>query len=441
MAVLLAHLDNLGIGNDLHTRVLPVRITGTEGDALLGEIVVEGNKDVSTTYIRDRAPWKAGTEPWNESRVQDYVDELRGLGLFSMVRQRNIKDVPSPRKDGMVVLPVQLVVREGPPRSVSAAARYETDSGIGVEGEWEHRNFFGNGEKLVVSLPITPEKQGLKASFEKPAFLDRDQKLVGEASLLQEFTDAYDRRGLRVGAGIERRLSPYWWVGVGASSDSGTLTEDDRTNEPYSFVGPHLRIVRDSRNNKINPKRGSVLEINSKPIFGYYDGFFTALGTEVEGMFYYAPFRKGPNKGVIDDKLVLAARVRGGSMAGAEMNNLPSTLRYYAGGAGSVRGYSYQAIGPRNDKGDPSGGRSYQIVNLEARYKITDEIGIVPFLDGGMVYEDALPQIFGDMRWGAGLGLRYYTPIGPVRLDVATPLNPVDGDPPLQLYISIGQSF
>ena len=106
-----------------------------------------------------------------------------------------------------------------------------------------------------------------------------------------------------------------------------------------------------------------------------------------------------------------------------------------------MRGYSYQAIGPRNDKGDPSGGRSYQIVNLEARYKITDEIGIVPFLDGGMVYEDALPQIFGDMRWGAGLGLRYYTPIGPVRLDVATPLNPVDGDPPLQLYISIGQSF
>ena len=310
-----------------------------------------------------------------------------------------------------------------------------------MEGEWEHRNFFGNGEKLVVSLPITPEKQGLKASFEKPAFLDRDQKLVGEASLLQEITDAYDRRGLRVGAGIERRLSPYWWVGVGASSDSGALTEDDRTNEPYSFVGPHLRIVRDSRNNKINPKRGSVLEINSKPIFGYYDGFFTALGTEVEGMFYYAPFRKGPNKGVIDDKLVLAARVRGGSMAGAEMNNLPSTLRYYAGGAGSVRGYSYQAIGPRNDKGDPSGGRSYQIVNLEARYKITDEIGIVPFLDGGMVYEDALPQIFGDMRWGAGLGLRYYTPIGPVRLDVATPLNPVDGDPPLQLYISIGQSF
>ena len=264
---------------------------------------------------------------------------------------------------------------------------------------------------------------------------------MGEASLLQEFTDAYARRGLRVGAGIERRLSPYWWVGVGASSDSGTLTEDDRTNEPYSFVGPHLRIVRDSRNNKINPKRGSVLEINSKPIFGYYDGFFTALGTEVEGMFYYAPFRKGPRQGVIDDKLVLAARVRGGSMAGAEMNNLPSTLRYYAGGAGSVRGYSYQAIGPKDSDGEPRGGRSFHDVSLEARFRVTENIGIVPFIDGGMVYEGETPSLLKDFQWGAGIGLRYYTPIGPVRLDVAVPLDKKSDDRGYQVYISIGQSF
>ena len=128
-------------------------------------------------------------------------------------------------------------------------------------------------------------------------------------------------------------------------------------------------------------------------------------------------------------------------MAGAEMNNLPSTLRYYAGGAGSVRGYSASGHRPAQRQGRPQRRPFLPDRQLEARYKITDEIGIVPFLDGGMVYEDALPQIFGDMRWGAGLGLRYYTPIGPVRLDVATPLNPVDGDPPLQLYISIGQSF
>ena len=87
------------------------------------------------------------------------------------------------------------------------------------------------------------------------------------------------------------------------------------------------------------------------------------------------------------------------------------------------------------------GGRSYQLVNLEARYKITENIGIVPFVDGGMVYTSEMPEIIGDMRWGGGLGLRYYTPIGPVRLDVATPFNPIEGDAPVQIYISIGQAF
>lgn len=116
-------------------------------------------------------------------------------------------------------------------------------------------------------------------------------------------------------------------------------------------------------------------------------------------------------------------------------------MRYYAGGAGSVRGYAYQALGPRDSEDDPLGGRSYQIVNLEARFKVSEHIGIVPFLDGGMVYKDEFPPIIGDMDWGAGLGLRYYTPIGPVRLDVAVPLRQIEGDPPVQVYISIGQSF
>ena len=153
---------------------------------------------------------------------------------------------------------------------------------------------------------------------------------------------------------------------------------------------------------------------------------------------YYAPFRKD---GLPDDKLVLAGRVEAGGLAGAGLRTIPASLRYYTGGAGSVRGYAYQSLGPRDHKDEPLGGRSYQVVNLEARYKITEDVGIVPFLDGGMVYRDELPRIIGDMNWGAGLGLRYYTPIGPVRLDVGFPLQPIDGDPPVQIYVSIGQSF
>ena len=182
-------------------------------------------------------------------------------------------------------------------------------------------------------------------------------------------------------------------------------------------------------------------ELKIIPFSGFYEEFFGAFATTLSAAAYYAPYGRTPD-GAIDDRLVLAGRVEGGAMLGASsLESIPASLRYFTGGAGSVRGYAYQAIGPRDREGDPLGGRSYQVVNLEARFKVTESIGIVPFVDGGMVYKDEVPRIIGDMDWGTGLGLRYYTPIGPVRLDVATPLHRIDDDPPVQVYISIGQSF
>ena len=116
-------------------------------------------------------------------------------------------------------------------------------------------------------------------------------------------------------------------------------------------------------------------------------------------------------------------------------------MLFSCGGGGSVRGYAYQAIGPKDRYGDPMGGRSFQDVNFEARFRVSESIGIVPFVDGGMVYSDEYPELFQDFQWAAGLGLRYYTPIGPIRFDVAVPLDKKDGDSDYQFYISIGQAF
>lgn len=105
-----------------------------------------------------------------------------------------------------------------------------------------------------------------------------------------------------------------------------------------------------------------------------------------------------------------------------------------------MRGYKYQSLGPRDSDDDPLGGKALFEVSVEPRWKISEEWGLVAFLDGGMVYDD-FKDYGRDMRWGAGVGIRYYTVIGPVRFDVATPLNPRDDDDALQFYISIGQSF
>lgn len=409
--------------------------------ALMGTIRVQGAKEVNAAYLQRLTPWMPGEEPWDRELLEDYANTLRGLGLF-----RSVEAAPAEaglEKDGgeghVPVLPVNITVVEAPFRSISGSARYDTDTGLGLEGTWEHRNLFHNGERLTVTAPLATEIQGIKAAFEKPAFLAREQRLLASASALREDTSAYRKMALSASAGLDRRLARQWWGGLGLGMESGSLKDNENSEHAYGVLSPQAHLRRDSRNNVLNPSSGSEVEIKLTPFSGFYQESFSALAGSVAASVYYAPLRD--KAGQPDDRLVLAGRVEAGAMAGSALRVIPSSMRYYAGGAGSVRGYAYQALGPRDCEDDPLGGRSYQIVNLEARFKITDNIGLVPFLDGGMVYTDEFPRIIGDMDWGAGLGLRYYTPIGPVRLDVAAPLRRIDGDPPVQVYISIGQSF
>ena len=147
----------------------------------------------------------------------------------------------------------------------------------------------------------------------------------------------------------------------------------------------------------------------------------------------YVPFDE-------DRRFVLAGRLKAGAVLGAGVAGLPVDTRFYSGGGGSVRGYSYQGIGPRADDGTPLGGTSLVEASIEARYAWRPKIGFVAFLDAGNVSTDQFSD-FGEARYGAGIGVRYTTPAGPIRLDVAAPLNPTDYDDPVQIYISIGQAF
>lgn len=414
--------------------------------ALMGRVIIKGNKDVNASYLRKLMPWKPGTEPWDDALLQDYANTLRALGLFRSVEARpattDLEHDSAGEREGAAILPVEIELEEGPPRTVGASLRYDSDTGFGVEGTWEHRNLFHNGEKLSVDVPISQQESGIKAHFEKPAFFDRDQRLFANASALWENTDAYQQETLKGEMGLDRRLARQWRGQVALAIEGGYLKDNEHSRKEYEVISPRANLHYDGRDNKLNPTNGAELELKVEPFSGYYgEETFGAFAGRVSAAAYYAPLGKKKD-GAYNDKLVLAGRVEGGAMpASSSLHSIPSSLRYYTGGAGSVRGYPYQSIGPRDSDGDPLGGRSYQVVNLEARYMVAKDIGIVPFLDGGMVYKDQYPRVIGDMDWGLGIGFRYYTPIGPVRLDVATPLNPNDDDPPVQFYISIGQSF
>jgi translocation and assembly module TamA len=139
--------------------------------------------------------------------------------------------------------------------------------------------------------------------------------------------------------------------------------------------------------------------------------------------------------------MVIAARAKLGSIAGADTDSVPASERFYAGGGGSIRGYGYQQVGPVDSNGDPTGGRSLFEVGLETRFRVWGPIGLVTFVEAGDVYESVYPAPFQSVLVGAGFGLRYFTAVGPIRVDLAFPLDRRPGDDPFQFYVSIGQAF
>ena len=169
------------------------------------------------------------------------------------------------------------------------------------------------------------------------------------------------------------------------------------------------------------------------PYTGRFHEDFNVIRTRLEGQAFIP---------LGSERLVLALRALWGSLWGVDNSQVvPSALRFYSGGGGSVRGYDYQSVGPRNAKLDPLGGVSQVEVGAETRWRFTEDMGLVAFLDGGMVYENVDDKLFQDMLWGTGLGFRYYTAIGPVRADVAFPLQRREDDDAWQLYLSLGQRF
>jgi len=143
-----------------------------------------------------------------------------------------------------------------------------------------------------------------------------------------------------------------------------------------------------------------------------------------------------------DARFVLAGRGRFGTLLGADTQQVPAGKRFYAGGGGSIRGYEFQSVGPLDNENDPLGGRSLLEVSAELRIRVTETIGVVPFIDGGTAFDSALPDFGETLRWAGGLGLRYFTAIGPVRLDVAVPINKRENvDDDFQFYVSLGQAF
>lgn len=394
----------------------------------MGEIEIQGESSVAKSYLEALSTWKPGGV-WNQRHIDDFRDALRQSGLF-IAAEINPADHENEHGHRNVVTELT----SAPERTLGGALKYDTGFGPGVQGYWENRNFTGRGDKLRIEAPIWADLQELVASYRLPFFLRDDQDLIAGAGLRSEDTDAYELKSARAAIGLERRLGRRWSGTLSVMGEGGTLKDPDESRRDYFMTGLPGSITYDGANSLLDATKGFRAMLHLAPYTGEYNDAFTVLRTRLE-THVFLPV-------VGEDSLVMAFRGMYGFLSGEDAPNVPASLRFYTGGGDSVRGYEYQSLGPRNSSRAPLGGSSTVELSAEARMKFTDTLGLVAFIDGGMAYEDQTPDFSESaMRWGAGLGLRLYTAIGPIRFDIAVPLNKRNDDDNFQIYFSIGQSF
>jgi translocation and assembly module TamA len=391
---------------------------------LYGPVRIQGSQRVDQSFIRSRIPWQEA-QVYSPEDIETLRERLRQTELFSLI---SIEHAGSLNDQGR--LPFRLKLRERDFRRIRLGVNYYTDVGPGGVAGWEHRNLFGSGESLLLQGRGSAIYQGVEGVFKKPDFLDREQTLMLRSEFYREDTESYESRAFQNSVQLER---PIWESVVGSLGLGYKVNRIDERGQVDTFqlLSIPLALKRDLRDDLLDPGSGTYLNLLLTLFEQFSPSQARFARTQLTANWYMElPLPGSP---------VVALRSSLGSIVGESTEDIPADERFYSGGGGSVRGFAFQDIGPRED-GDPSGGSYLGEASLELRFKVTEKFGFALFSDAGSLSESGFFQ--DGLFVGAGAGLRYYTGVGPLRIDLAMPLNPdEDMDDDLQFYISLGQSF
>jgi len=406
------------------------------GRRRFGDIRVTGAPPFSPRHVGVIARFEEG-EWYDQSLVVDLRRALVGTGLVS---EATVEPVAI---EGSDAVDIAVTLAPAPFRTIAGELGFNTGEGFRVEGSWQHRNFFNPEGAVTFRGILGTEEQLLSAGLRRSNFRRRDQVLNALIQASNTNRDAFDAKTFTLAGNIERQSNIIWqkeWTwSVGAeliASDeldrSQPVGDDDRRRTFFIGALPGS-LLYDQSDDLLNPTRGFRLGGRLSPEVSLQNSVFGYARAQVDGS-VYVPF---------GERVVLAARTRLGIIAGASRDRIAPSRRLYAGGGGSVRGYSYQGIGPRDADNDPLGGRSLAEFSVEGRVRLPffgGNFGVVPFIDAGSLSTSLYPRL-DDLRFGAGVGIRYYSNFGPIRIDLGTPLNPRKGDPRIAVYVSLGQAF
>jgi translocation and assembly module TamA len=377
-------------------------------------------------------------EIYDSRKVDDLRKALVATGLFSSVAVDPVRTNEA-GPDGTEYVDLHVEQDAGPPRTLAGELGYGTGQGFRAEGTWTHRNLFPPEGALVAGVVAGTQEQGVSGTFRRSNAGKRDKTFQTGALVNHQKYDAYEAFTAGLNISWARQSTPIfqkrWTYSYGAeillSNEQTTIDPATGQNKRLTyFIGAlPVQVGYDRSNDLLNPTKGFRATVRVSPeaslqgdVSPYVRGTFDLTG-------YYP----------VSDALVIAARTRLGTISGVSRDDVAPSRRIYAGGGGSVRGYGYQELGPKDANNDPVGGRSVNEFAVEGRYRFGN-YGAVAFVDAGQVYDSAIPQ-FSDMRYGVGIGGRFYTNFGPFRADIAMPINRQPGESKFALYIGIGQAF
>ncbi len=429
-----AKVGDSAIVVDHATRTATLDLAVQPGGARrFGQVVaLPGNRVFDAHHVAEIARFSPG-QPYDAAKIEDLRRALIQTSLVSAVTVKPVEGATPETVD------IAVKLDPAPPHTVAGELGYGTGEGARAEISWTHRNLFPPEGALTLRSVLGTREQLGSVVFRRSNFHARDRVLTAQVSAAHTNRDAYDARTFTLSGSLEKQTNIFfqktWTWSLGAelvaSDERDVLLSTGLPRRRTFFIGAlPTSLNYDGSDDLLNPTRGFRLGGRVSPEVSLQGSVFGYTRVQLDASVYRT----------VHDGVVLAARTRLGTIAGAPRDQVAPSRRFYAGGGASVRGYGYQAIGPRDSNNDPIGGRSLTEFAVEARIKAFGNFGVVPFLDAGSIYTSPLPKFTG-LQYGAGLGVRYYSNFGPIRLDVGTPLNPRAGDSRIAVYVSLGQAF
>lgn len=403
----------------------------------LDGVRVETAGPTNPAWVAALAPWRVG-DRYDPEQVAELERRLLETGVYDGV---NVALTPPDQVLADGTRPVVVTLTDRPRRILEAGATFSTADGSGVEGLWTYYNRFGRADTLRFQLRLADIDSRLGADLSLPHWRRPGQTLALGAAVVNEDTDAYRRTAGVLSADIRQRIGKTSWFSYGVGLDAGQYDEsrfDPITQAPLAITRDLAILTArgsaylDQSNDPLNPTTGWRATLNVQPtaVTGEDSLLFLRAEAQLTG---YIPLQD-------EARTVAAGRIRLGSILGGDELTIPADRLFYSGGGGSVRGYEYQGVAPRLPDNTPRGGLSLFEVSAEIRRDLGRNFGAVAFVDAGAVGFDEAPD-FSNLRYAVGVGARYNLSFGPIRADIAFPLNKREGDADFQIYVSIGQAF